>query len=58
MREVIFMFKIQLHNSSNFLDIQNGMTILDLCSAPGGKATHILERFDVDLTAMIFQKKN
>ena len=33
----------------NFLDIQNGMNILDLCSAPGGKATHILERFDVDL---------
>tara|TARA_B100000035_G_scaffold314663_1_gene331697 strand:+ start:27628 stop:28866 length:1239 start_codon:yes stop_codon:yes gene_type:complete len=33
----------------NFLDLENGMNVLDLCSAPGGKATHILERFDVDL---------
>jgi 16S rRNA (cytosine967-C5)-methyltransferase len=41
----------------NFLDIQNGMNILDLCSAPGGKATHILERFDVDLDCYDISKE-
>ena len=41
----------------NFLDIQNGMNILDLCSAPGGKATHILERFNVDLDCYDISKE-
>jgi len=41
----------------DFLDIQNGMNILDLCSAPGGKATHILEGFDVDLDCYDISKK-
>ena len=41
----------------NFLDIQNSMNILDLCSAPGGKATHILERFDVDLDCYDISKE-
>lgn len=41
----------------NFLDIQNGMNILDLCSAPGGKATYILERFDVDLDCYDISKE-
>jgi 16S rRNA (cytosine967-C5)-methyltransferase len=41
----------------NFLDIQNGMNILDLCSAPGGKATHILERFDVDIDCYDISKE-
>jgi len=40
-----------------FLDIENGMNILDLCSAPGGKATHILERFDVDLDCYDISKE-
>ena len=31
----------------NFLDLKNDLKILDLCAAPGGKATHILERFNV-----------
>ena len=31
----------------NFLDLKNHLKILDLCAAPGGKATHILERFNV-----------
>jgi 16S rRNA (cytosine967-C5)-methyltransferase len=30
-----------------FLDLRNDLKILDLCAAPGGKATHILERFNV-----------
>ena len=41
----------------NFLDIKNGMNILDLCSAPGGKATHILEKFDVDLDCYDISKE-
>ena len=41
----------------NFLDIRNGMNILDLCSAPGGKATHILEKFDVDLDCYDISKE-
>ena len=31
----------------NFLDLKKDLKILDLCAAPGGKATHILERFNV-----------
>ena len=31
----------------NLLDLKNDLKILDLCAAPGGKATHILERFNV-----------
>ncbi len=30
----------------------DGMRILDACAAPGGKAAHILERADVELTAL------
>jgi 16S rRNA (cytosine967-C5)-methyltransferase len=33
----------------NFLDLKNDLKILDLCAAPGGKATHILEQFNVSL---------
>lgn len=29
-----------------------GDRVLDACAAPGGKAAHVLERFDVDLTAL------
>lgn len=29
-----------------------GKRVLDACSAPGGKAAHLLERFDVDLMAL------
>ena len=38
--------------AAHFLDVQNGMRVLDACAAPGGKATHILECADVDLTAL------
>lgn len=34
------------------LDAQPGMRVLDACAAPGGKAAHILELADVDLTAL------
>jgi 16S rRNA (cytosine967-C5)-methyltransferase len=34
-----------------FLDLAPGQRVLDACAAPGGKAAHILETADVDLTA-------
>lgn len=34
------------------LRLGDGMRILDACAAPGGKAAHILERADVELTAL------
>jgi 16S rRNA (cytosine967-C5)-methyltransferase len=34
------------------LDLQAGQRVLDACAAPGGKTAHILERCDVDLTAL------
>ena len=34
------------------LEINNFQKILDACSAPGGKACHILEKYDIDLTAV------
>jgi 16S rRNA (cytosine967-C5)-methyltransferase len=34
------------------LDLQAGMKVLDACSAPGGKAAHILESAAIDLLAI------
>ena len=34
------------------LDVEDGMRVLDACAAPGGKACHILELAQVDLTAL------
>lgn len=34
------------------LDARDGMRVLDACAAPGGKAAHLLERADVELTAL------
>ncbi|MGH8751677.1 MAG: 16S rRNA (cytosine(967)-C(5))-methyltransferase RsmB, partial [Burkholderiales bacterium] len=34
------------------LDAQDGMRVLDACAAPGGKTAHILERVEVELTAL------
>ncbi|MCX7627133.1 MAG: 16S rRNA (cytosine(967)-C(5))-methyltransferase RsmB [Methylophilaceae bacterium] len=34
------------------LDVQDGMRVLDACSAPGGKTTHLLELADMDLLAL------
>lgn len=38
--------------SAPLLEPQDGERILDACSAPGGKATHLLELADVELTAL------
>jgi 16S rRNA (cytosine967-C5)-methyltransferase len=34
------------------LDLASGQRVLDACAAPGGKAAHILETADVELTAI------
>ena len=34
------------------LDARDGMRVLDACAAPGGKAAHLLERANADLTAL------
>jgi 16S rRNA (cytosine967-C5)-methyltransferase len=34
------------------LDASDGQRVLDACAAPGGKTTHLIERADVDLTAL------
>ncbi|MFU8831007.1 MAG: 16S rRNA (cytosine(967)-C(5))-methyltransferase RsmB [Wenzhouxiangella sp.] len=36
----------------DYLELIDGQRVLDACAAPGGKAAHILERADVDLTAL------
>lgn len=35
-----------------FLDVQNGMRVLDACAAPGGKSTHLLELANISLTVL------
>lgn len=34
------------------LDVADGQRVLDACAAPGGKSAHILERANVELTAL------
>ena len=36
-------------------DLHDGLRVLDACAAPGGKACHLLERADIDLTALEFE---
>jgi len=38
--------------AARLLDVQPGERVLDACAAPGGKTGHIIERGDVDLTAL------
>lgn len=33
----------------NFLDLKDEMSVLDLCASPGGKATHMLEEYNINL---------
>lgn len=35
-----------------YLDLLDGIRVLDACAAPGGKTGHVLERATVDLTAL------
>jgi 16S rRNA (cytosine967-C5)-methyltransferase len=38
--------------AAKFLDVKDGMHVLDACSAPGGKTAHLLELADLDLLAL------
>ncbi len=38
--------------AASFLDLYDGMRILDACAAPGGKSTHLLELAEVSLTVL------
>lgn len=38
--------------AANFLDVRDGMHVLDACSAPGGKSAHLLERSQIELLAL------
>jgi 16S rRNA (cytosine967-C5)-methyltransferase len=38
--------------AAGLLDVRDGMRVLDACAAPGGKAAHLLESADIELTAV------
>ncbi|MDP3511266.1 MAG: 16S rRNA (cytosine(967)-C(5))-methyltransferase RsmB [Sulfuritalea sp.] len=38
--------------AAGLLDVVAGMRVLDACAAPGGKAAHLLESADIELTAL------
>ncbi|HVC18080.1 MAG TPA: 16S rRNA (cytosine(967)-C(5))-methyltransferase RsmB [Rhodanobacter sp.] len=38
--------------AADLADLRAGLRVLDACAAPGGKACHLLERADIDLTAL------
>lgn len=43
--------------AADLADLRDGLRVLDACAAPGGKACHLLERADIDLTALEFDPK-
>lgn len=38
--------------AAHFLEIDDGMTVLDACAAPGGKSTHLMEIANIHLTVL------
>lgn len=38
--------------AASLLDVHEGLRVLDACAAPGGKTAHLLERADVQMTAL------
>lgn len=40
--------------AADLADLHDGLRVLDACAAPGGKACHLLECADIDLTALEF----
>lgn len=43
--------------AARWLDVQDGHRVLDACAAPGGKSAHLLELFDIRLTALDLKRK-
>jgi 16S rRNA (cytosine967-C5)-methyltransferase len=39
-------------HAAAFLDVSDGMRVLDACSAPGGKTAHLLELADIELLSL------
>ena len=39
-------------NAARFLDVADGMRVLDACAAPGGKSAHLLESAKIELHAL------
>lgn len=38
--------------AAQFLDVKDGMRVLDACAAPGGKSAHLLESADIELVSL------
>ncbi|HAF45300.1 MAG: 16S rRNA (cytosine(967)-C(5))-methyltransferase [Sideroxydans sp. GWF2_59_14] len=38
--------------AAQFLDVKDGMRVLDACAAPGGKTAHLLESADIELVSL------
>ncbi|MBI4809797.1 MAG: 16S rRNA (cytosine(967)-C(5))-methyltransferase RsmB [Nitrosomonadales bacterium] len=38
--------------AARFLDVKDGMRVLDACAAPGGKTAHLLESADIELLSL------
>ncbi len=38
--------------AASFLDVRDGMRVLDACSAPGGKTAHLLESCNINMVAV------
>ncbi|HLU00634.1 MAG TPA: 16S rRNA (cytosine(967)-C(5))-methyltransferase RsmB [Burkholderiaceae bacterium] len=43
---------LSAQQAGRLLPVANGMRVLDACAAPGGKTAHLLERADLELTAL------
>ena len=43
--------------AADLAQISDGLRVLDACAAPGGKACHLLERAQIELTALEFAAK-
>ncbi len=43
--------------AAHLLQVSSGMRVLDACSAPGGKAAHLLEMADIELLALDKEKQ-
>ena len=41
--------------AADLADLRDGLRVLDACAAPGGKACHLLDRADIELTALEFE---